>query len=250
VFSKNPIIPERPMKISHAQIQGQRPYQEDRYIVYGEGDVTVIGVFDGHSGAEVADKAAKLIPTIYAMDSDFGVPIGIKNYFYELDRLLKDEIAGTTASIVQITPEMINIGIMGDSPVQALIPAEDGKDIRVIFPEHNVRSNQSEAAKVMALGGVIFQGYLFDYENGGLNAGIQMSRVLGDAKLRRVTIHEPEIFQMNPTPGTVILVASDGLVDPAHEHDSFVLRRGVTAQELVDSVEIPFDNVTAIVVEL
>lgn len=234
------------MDITSSQRQGRRPYQEDRSVIYvkSNGD-TILAVFDGHSGAQVSELAAAALPKIFEASSN------IYDIFTALDNLTADKAQGSTASIAVVLNSCINVGILGDSPVSAY--NEDGS-LLYLSPEHNVRSNQEEAEAAIVRGGTIMQGYLFNDYSDLAGHGIQMSRVLGDAHLRRVTSHTPEVTVIIRKPGIKLLLGTDGLLDPAHmasrDADIFkfgnMIVDGVNAEELVNSLNDPHDNVTAI----
>ena len=142
-----------------------------------------------------------------------------------------------------ITPDEIVLAVLGDSPIQVLMT--DGTEF--VMPEHNVRSNYQESQDAMSRGGVVVNGYLFkDY--GDYAKGIQMSRTFGDVSLRSVTLQTPQTAVLKRADVSSLLVASDGLTDPAHMTASFLLTKGVTGPELAKKYKNSFDNVTAVVV--
>lgn len=235
------------MDITSAQIKGRRPYQEDRSVVYvkSNGDA-VLAVFDGHGGSVVSELAALALPKIFEASHN------IYDIFTALDNLTANQAQGSTASIAVITSSCVNIGTLGDSPVAVYNP---DNSLLYLNPEHNVRSNQEEAEAALVRGGTIMQGYLFNDYSDLAGHGIQMSRVLGDAHLRRVTSHTPEVSVIVRKPGLKLLLGTDGLLDPAHmsSRDSDIFKfgnmigDGVNAEELVNSLNDPHDNVTAII---
>jgi serine/threonine protein phosphatase PrpC len=232
------------LKITHGTAIGQRPYQEDRYLVVKQGELTLIGVFDGHSGAEVSEKCYNILAATFLRYIN-RKPIDLVNTIFSvLDTETKDFKGGSTASLVLITPEVVVTGVLGDSPIQILYKGGE----EVVLPEHNVRSNYCEALEVQSRGGVIVNGYLFK-TYGDYNKGIQMSRVLGDVELRGVTSQEPEVVLFMRENVTSLLVASDGLTDPAHQTAPFLLTKHTTAEELIEKYKNSFDNVTAVVVQ-
>jgi len=82
-----------------------------------------------------------------------------------------------------------------------------------------------------------------------------MSRAFGDGAWGKILNREPEIFVINLGPESFIMVASDGVIDPAHGSGSSWsevvgdLMHGDDAQKLVDrALAVPTqDNVTALV---
>lgn len=232
------------MKITYGQAQGQRPYQEDRYVIIEdrEKDRTLIAVFDGHSGSRTVDHlAASLSDALFRHNDSSGVDL-LKNIYTDLDKETKDMVDGSTASMALIERNEITLAVLGDSPIQWLT-----KEGEFRMPEHNVRTNYYEAVEAQERGGIIYGGYLFDPMR-GYDRGIQMSRVFGDVDLRRVTDRTPEIKLLKRGDVSSLLIASDGLTDPAHVIDPFLLTEVITAEELVDKFKNSFDNVTAVVV--
>ena len=102
------------------------------------------------------------------------------------------------------------VGILGDSPVIIKNPGEASW----LSPEHNVRTNVKEREMAIPPWRFYEDGYLYGKTG---KWGIQISRALGDAVLDEVLDRRPEIFSRPIEPGSIILVATDGAVDPAHK---------------------------------
>lgn len=233
------------LEMTHATHKGQRRYQEDRYmtlrrLVPGE---AILAVFDGHGGDECAEYCAANLPSIVEEVGDGP----LKKVFEILHERTREFHSGCAASIVRIDEDAarIEVGILGDAPV---ILRPRGGERFWVAPEHNIRSNMEEAEKAVERGGVICNGYLYDPVT---DAGLQMSRALGDASLDKVLLREPEIFSFPIGPGGYVLVASDGILDPAHTSDLMLdIQDTDTAESLVEeAVRVPTgDNVTAVLV--
>lgn len=242
--------------MSVASEKGRRPYQEDAKVVYwAPEDGYLLAVFDGHGGPEVANHcASRLIPLYHEIRNKLlvvNLETILQKIFAQLNRETDYMGAGSTASIAFIpeSGEEVIVGVLGDSPV--LVRKADGSIW--LSPEHNIRSNTAEAASAIQRGGFISDGYLYSSYSGG---GLQMSRALGDVSLAKVLLREPEIFRLPLGPESFVLVASDGVFDPAHQSDESAIiaeniRNGARAKELVESaLAVPtHDNVTAILVE-
>jgi len=242
-------------QISHSTEKGKRPYQEDRMVIYETSEIYLLGVFDGHGGSDAADLCADSIPRIFDAVRKSVLVANFENMIREIFHVLNKETenfsSGTTASIVLLPKhgkEAI-VGILGDTSV--LIQKSDG-DIW-LSPEHNVRTNAAELIAAQERGGMVHNGYLFATFSGN---GLQMSRALGDQELGKVLDRNPEIFRIPIGTENFVLVASDGLFDPAHKTQpskeiSEKIKRGFDAQQLVNDAicEPTFDNVTAILVK-
>lgn len=203
------------MKITTSSITNGRYYQEDRIFVKILDEGILSAIFDGHGGFHTAEFAYKNLFSIFEsmyQKKMHGKTL-LSKVFSELNKHTCGYNTGSTASIVWI-PKRNNtafVGILGDSPV---FIKNKNCDIWA-SPEHNVRNNKDEAQAASKLGGVIYNGYLFDgnYPSG---PGLQMSRALGDVALKNVLNRNPEIFSVPINKKSWILIASDGLLDPAH----------------------------------
>ena len=111
----------------------------------------------------------------------------------------------------------------------------------------------------MARGAVISGGYVYprQADRGGYSwhiagPGLQMTRALGDAELDSVLDRTPDVYSV-PL-GDFVLVASDGLFDPAHAVSvndtemqlAMTVDVGGNATDIVGSVRQPKDNITAV----
>jgi len=244
------------MKITEAQAQGQRPYQEDRKVVYTDSmGGKMLAVFDGHGSHTTAGTVATALPELHEKVSTvFHYPEALKFLFKELVSLTEDFESGTTASIVYIPNDHSKayVAILGDSPVLIL-----DKDLNLnVSPEHNVRTNYAELQAAQDRGAV-FDGHYIRRGFSGL--GLQMSRALGDAFLDGILNREPEVYTVELGPKSFVLLASDGLLDPSHKDTQEELKKlkyligyDASAKTLVNNrIERgAFDNVTAILVRM
>jgi serine/threonine protein phosphatase PrpC len=137
--------------------------------------------------------------------------------------------------------------VLGDSPI--LIKTET---LVWSGPDHNVRTNPAEREAAEARGGYCDGAYLFRNMH---SQGLQMARALGDSHLRGVISTEPEINEVPIVGSGFILVATDGLFDPAHRKFEeskrqvlALIKDGADAQFLVgDAIRRQtHDNATAI----
>jgi serine/threonine protein phosphatase PrpC len=243
---------------SHISVQGTRPYQEDRVVVSSGEDGLLLGIFDGHGGNQVSEFCHKnLLNAFNAVADDPTMPTipeKMKGIFTYLNSRTNSMRAGSTASIVFIpsTLDRAFVGVLGDSPV--IIRNAD--DEVWASPEHNVRSNPSEVAKAKERGGTVYGGYLF--ARGLSSAGLQMTRVLGDAPFSEVVSRDPEIFELSLKAGSFVLVGSDGLFDPSHASGTArekiveLIDKGAGAGDLAKyALSVPTDdNVSAILVKV
>lgn len=239
------------MNITTASERGGRPHQEDRYAVSTGGKGTLLAVMDGHSGAGTAEFVAKNFGRVFASAREKSRPRkALLATFSELHLLTRRRKSGTTLSVVWI-PERgwcAYVAVLGDSPVIIKNPGERPW----LSPEHNVRSNLRERQAALRRGGEYSSGYLFV---GDGEDGLQLSRSLGDVAHGKVLDRNPEVFSVSLKRKGVVLIASDGLLDPGHRRSSVQVKRlvqlianGSDAKGLVrDALQRQtHDNVTAV----
>jgi len=242
------------MNISKATAQGQRSYQEDRFVVANTKDGKLIAVFDGHGGASVSTRLSMALPRIWKKHVAFpmSLSMALENTFKDLNTLTSQMDEGSTASVVFIpnANNEVHVAILGDSPVII----QDIHGNLVISPMHNARSNPAELKAAQARGAFYSGGYICAHFSGH---GIQMTRVFGDRDLSRIVNREPEVYSVPVNDNSFVIVGTDGLFDPSHQEITpeimavaDLVKAGASAQTVVDrAVAVPTqDNVTAIIV--
>lgn len=200
--------------------QGGRRYQEDRFVaetVQAEGsNLQVLAVMDGHGGFETAQYIAnKLVPAIQSTyESGQDTKQNLKNVFSQLNDCTSEEESGSTLSVVLVPDgqQKAYVAILGDSPV---IIGGSG-DVNV-SPEHNARSNLEDRERAIEKGAAYNGQGLIDPRTGG---GLQLSRALGDKDYGYFLNREPEVYSVDLTGDSFILVATDGVLDPSHKSTS------------------------------
>ena len=214
---------------------------------------TLLGVFDGHGGAEVSEFVSEELPAIFA-DLLLTTKTPRQTLKKAIERVAietENYRSGSTLSLVFIPfkGRFVYCAVIGDSP----IIIKDSKGNINIGPDHNVRTNEEEAAAAVERGGMIRDGYLLA---GFYGPGLQMARALGDAQLSRVLSRKPDIYSVRVNKDSFVIVASDGAFDPGHyefekaaEDVVKLVELGSEAQAVVTrAVEARTeDNVTALV---
>ena len=150
----------------------------------------------------------------------------------------------------------MHVAILGDSPVIV----QNRNQNPWVSPEHNVITNEKEREAAVKRGAIYKFPYIHDAEDyaraSGVCWGVQMSRAFGDYSLYRVLNRKPEILSVPIAPGTIVIVATDGVLDPSHSdasaHINRLLRKvacGSGAKALVNDAlkRETGDNATAIV---
>ncbi len=246
--------------ITHATAQGTRAHQEDRYLVYEYAAGTMMAVFDGHGGDEAAVKCTELLPKLldeiqrgeFPDDTEDGEGFSPHRVYLWIYHQLHEATAGlrsgTTATMAFVPKDgrAAYMAVLGDSPLVWC----NGLGVTVA-KEHNVRTNLVEQERAIMRGGRYEGGYIFA-PNG--HQGLQMSRALGDRDLELVLSRESDFYATNLDRDSFILVATDGVVDPAHgggddmQQIIDLIHQGKSASYLVDrAVQKPtHDNATAI----
>lgn len=234
--------------VSSATNMGSRGYQEDRIVIFQISIESekgwLLAVMDGHSGHMAAEFCAKNLPEYFLKTSAF--------FLNELIRILYNETknmsAGCTISLVYIseTKRKAFVAVLGDSPIII-----KNKEQVWLSPEHNIRTNENDREKVVLKGAAYFNGYMCNPRTG---RGLQLTRSLGDSEFDQFLIREPEIFNFDLDESSIVLVASDGLIDPKHGDRDItkflkMAEEGKTASDLVKDAlyRQTEDNVTAII---
>lgn len=254
---------DQKINVSQYTAQGERKYQEDRFIVqhlkgFPDGsNVLFMAVMDGHGGAEVSDFLEKHFIEIFikiAID-----PKAEKHNWAEalkfavvlIGEMTKDMQSGSTISIVIVpdNEQRAYVAVIGDSPVIIL----DANGQLNLSPDHNARSNEQERQSAISRGAVYDNQYLRDPVTGD---GLQMSRSLGDSTMASFLSREPDVYSVKLGSHSVVIVASDGVLDPLHEDTSIqekrlaeMVAKGAGAQALVEDAlnRKTGDNATAVV---
>ncbi len=206
--------------VSHAQRQGPREYQEDRIVhipfvskTHGQGHL--LAVFDGHGGSsDVSQYCAQFLPQIFDSEAQ-NVEQELAKVVGKLDARTALAHAGTTVSLACILEarDSVTTALLGDSPIIVV----DHRGRALMSEEHNVRSNGFEREAVIRRGGKYDDdGYI--HRSGG-NDYLQLSRALGNRAIRNILDQTPVIKSYRLSRKSLVLVASDGLIDPSHEMD-------------------------------
>ena len=194
------------------QLQGQRQYMEDTYIVDENfvNGYSLYAIFDGHGGSQVAMKCREHLKTVLSenlLKYSNDIASSLIHTFNELDDLLSIEesyMTGTTCLIILKKPDHIWVANCGDS--RAIINA--GNSFEYLSKDH--KPIKDERARIEQLGGIITN---FDgtWRVGG---ELAVSRAIGDKRLRPYVIAQPEVLYYKLTPfNKFIILATDGLWD-------------------------------------
>ncbi|KAK6023347.1 protein phosphatase 2C [Ostertagia ostertagi] len=187
------VLPEawHHLPISCESEKGRRPKQEDRMLamptlslVFPEvvrSDVALMGVFDGHGGAECSAYCCAHLPAefVRALNANpSSLQDSLKQAFERLDTRLSARCeherwrSGTTAVAAALDAKSMVIAWVGDSAAYVLSSASD---LRKVTNAH-VPTNEEEARRVEQDGGQLL------YIQGELrvNGVLNLTRALGD----------------------------------------------------------------------
>lgn len=198
--------------VSWVQAQGPHEAQEDFLVHASHGAYRLLGVLDGHHGAGTAQYCARTIPQIFDFSAE-DVGQELRRVVAALDDRTHRRESGSTLSLVHIDESRgaAVTAVLGDSPI--IVVDEKGEVHR--SEEHNVRTNEAERARAIAHGAFYSNGYIC---HGPHSAdGLQLSRALGDRAFNTLLSREPDIHRYHLGKHSAVIIASDGLFDPAHE---------------------------------
>lgn len=286
------------LNVGIAAIQGRRPSMEDRYAVRRFGQMEVYAVFDGHSGQEAAeylkahllDAIEKTYTTNKANtkeDDDKLLEDALTQAFLQIDKeiIQTHPQAGSTATVVIVTPSKIVTANTGDS--RAVLARTDNQVVSLSIDHKPNRKD--EKARIEARGGKVMMRGVWR-----LDGILAVSRAFGDSRLKAHgtgLIVDPEIITVERKTSTVesdiykegggnserqraaskeqptaeedfIIVASDGLWDVFTNNEAvkFVKERIIggnmgmreIAEQLVQAAYEAYstDNVTVLIVNL
>lgn len=250
--------------VNAATDQGRRLYQEDRFVVIRHDTQEVkgwlLGVMDGHGGAEVAEFCEKNIENFFKilLPKPLMITDVLRKLIHMLNEKLKYINSGSTISLVYIQEANSGgdaarafVAILGDSPVMI----KDKNGDLVMSMEHNVRTNLADRKVAIQKGAVYSVGYIWDNPNSDIRSGLQLTRALGDSRLERYLNREPEIYSVDLGPESFVAVMSDGVVDPGHGNRKAIIKKlasivfdGGTAVDLVNDAlkRKNGDNITVV----
>lgn len=184
------------MRISIHQEIGNRPDQQDRFVVCQNGSAFAFSVFDGHNGVGTPEFGANpLTPLLGMLQQEHGddsVRI-VREAILELVSESEEERSGSSVLIAWVKPNeaRITVGVLGDSPVVVSYP--DGTFLAI--PQHNISLYPEDVVKIKAeieKGGLGFasveRGHIWDLFG---ERGVNLTRALGDAEFGGLLLREP-----------------------------------------------------------
>ena len=234
--------------VSSAQIQGPRDRQEDFLVHVDFPFGHLIAVMDGHGGQHTARYCAERIPTLFNPKQP--TEVTLRSMSKKLAAEARKFHSGSTLSIACILEQERRVitSVIGDSPIIVL----DADEELHRSVEHNVRTNIPERTRAITRGGVYVNGYI---RNPKTATGLQMSRALGDVEMGNVILREAETSSFSIGPKCIVMVGSDGILDPSHQDEEQLLdglikeaRRGSATKIVKWRESLGLDDNTSIVI--
>ncbi|ETN16255.1 hypothetical protein PPTG_06434 [Phytophthora nicotianae INRA-310] len=256
-----PINPHVHYRYGVSQMQGRRPYMEDRHTAMadlnGDPKQSFYGIFDGHGGDGAANYCVQaMCQNVIREPSITKEPAAaLKNGFLRTDQEYlqianrKNSEDGTTAVVVLTQGNEIFVAHTGDS--RAVLVHRSGK-VSVLTSDHKP-NRPDERRRIQELGGsVVFWGV---WRVEGILA---VSRAIGDRMLKPFVVAEPEVKQFTRTEeDRYVVLASDGVWDTVSNDDAaqLVLKYEdpqTAAQRIMEEAYArgSMDNICAMVIDL
>ncbi|CAH0518301.1 unnamed protein product [Peronospora belbahrii] len=256
-----PINPHVHYRYGVSQMQGRRPYMEDRHTAIsdlnGDPKQSFYGIFDGHGGEGAANYCVQaMCQNVIREPMLTKEPVeALKNGFLRTDQEYlqianhKNSEDGTTAVVVLTQGDEMFVAHAGDS--RAILVHCSGK-VSVLTSDHKP-NRPDERRRIQELGGsVVFWGV---WRVEGILA---VSRAIGDRMLKPFVVAEPEVKQFTRTDADrYVVLASDGVWDTVSNEDvaQLVLKYEdpqAAAQRIMEEAYArgSMDNICAMVIDL
>mmetsp|Transcript_8946 Transcript_8946/g.13375 ORF Transcript_8946/g.13375 Transcript_8946/m.13375 type:complete len:633 (-) Transcript_8946:82-1980(-) len=199
--------------------RGKRGYMEDYHLLqprlFGQRNMHVYGVFDGHGGEGCAKfVSANLIRHLEPLKSGNKDPVAVLKRAFALlhhefmnSPASETDASGTTALVALFIGRKLYIANAGDSMA---VLARKGQKAEQLSRMH-LAGDTEEKKLIEERGGQVKRTADGKYRTNGV---IQLSRAIGDRKVARYITAEPEVKSYDILPSDEFLVlATDGLWD-------------------------------------
>eukprot|EP01062_Namystynia_karyoxenos_P054826 TRINITY_DN4538_c0_g1_i1.p1 TRINITY_DN4538_c0_g1~~TRINITY_DN4538_c0_g1_i1.p1 ORF type:complete len:1279 (+),score=195.56 TRINITY_DN4538_c0_g1_i1:77-3913(+) len=217
-----PAPPSRYEAFAFAE-QGRRLSMEDHYAIVlhptalftaeppgPPGEELIVGVFDGHGGAEAAAYCSRALPAAVGMQPTFtSDPVAALTTGFAAcsDAFLRKSVgnAGTTACVALLRGSTLTVANLGDS--RAVLSSKRG--VQQLTRLH-VATDEEERKQVEARGGEIM------YISGcwRVDGILAVTRSIGDRHVHKHLSQIPDLHTHEVTPDDeFLIIASDGLWD-------------------------------------
>jgi serine/threonine protein phosphatase PrpC len=200
------------MKISSTAIQGLREYMEDTVLIKECGNQTLLCVFDGHGGSEVANMCKDLFASIFSHNTLIrNIRAAFKNTYKTLDlQTFKTPTCGAVAASVLIDKDTIWVANCGDTEVMGI--TLDFRSCQMLSKRHKVID------EVNRLTGICDITKSHPQDTFRINHTLNVARAIGDHHQKAV-ICTPDVSHYKINKYKYIILASDGLWDVLNAND-------------------------------
>ncbi|ELP87008.1 leucine-rich repeat containing protein, putative [Entamoeba invadens IP1] len=194
-----------------AEMCGNRDQMEDALILienFTAGGVHLIGLFDGHGGAEssnyVACHFARILKKHLLTENNLGVDAALIETFNELtaDVNKKEFNDGTTACVLLVTPNEYYTAHVGDSRA-IVVRKQDHEQLT----EDDKATAPSEIERIVSVGGYVTKGRV--------NGVLAITRSIGDVRFQPFVSSEPHVnrYVRRKDTDMCIVMGCDGVWD-------------------------------------
>lgn len=249
-----------------AEMQGHRTSMEDAHTMITGPEIDFFGVFDGHSGKEVADYVAEHLygnilsepsfaanPAQAIRDGCLKTDVNIQTDQKMIDLRKWGMDPGSTAIFALIQGENMYIGNIGDA--RAVLSSGG---VAMALSQDQKPNRPDEKARIEAAGGsVTFWGVW------RVQGNLAVARAFGDLDLKQYVPADPEILTHKIVPADEFLILGcDGVWDVLNNQEAVDIVKtsltetggdlNVAAKKLIDEAfaKGSRDNISAIVVKL
>ena len=201
-------------------IRGHRPKQEDAHLALRlNPHLSLFGIFDGHGGNSISNKASTLLPEIFQKKIEYlkareftaeKLKILLYETFLETDKellkFLKNQVKkspGSTGAVVLIHRNFIIAAHCGDSKIYLFSNGQTGKDLlsanlpaRIIYESEDHRPPcEGERARIEAYGAQVLKNRI---STPRCKLGLAVSRGFGDFEYKNIDGHGDDLVIVDP----------------------------------------------------
>jgi len=205
--------------------KGKRDYMEDRVLLFGNKDIHISAVFDGHGGSKTStflkNNFIKLFRDTLVKTKTPKIKFILLMTMDKLSNiLLKNKIAdGSTANIMVIYKNNYHIANTGDS---RMFVAYKNGSVKQITKDHKICAY--EKRQIKSRGGFI--------QNGRVDGILALARAFGDYGISKHITHKPDYYTGSIKDIDFFIQGSDGLFDCATNYELYkkakpLMKKGV-----------------------
>lgn len=217
------------VRVGVGHSQGLRPRDEDAWFVLPDWPdrpgAWLLGVLDGHGGAEASRLASEWLPSTLARglagvgpeEAERVRQAFVKAFVEVSARLGRVTGSGTTAAVAWLVPPHLWYAWVGDSG--AVLGRRDGTPLR-LTRDHRL-DHPEERRRLRALGARFWGPYLLAPDG---VSGLMVTRALGDPAFQGLVLAEPEVgYRRLEAEDCLLLLACDGLWDALEDASAVAL---------------------------